>query len=338
MAQSQETKMTMHDRLFKEFFRRFLERFMWVFYPEKAARLDWSQLRFVPQEQIINFPGQAMRITDVAAVVPIIDVDEPALRTSVDDNIDKRDNKKDDEKQTGAKEEFIILHIDAEANKPKPIPKRMHEYYSLFRVMDNKPVLPIALLIRGRSTKAGVPQVSDDDGHKMQVYTERLWGRELLRFHYYEIVLQDLLSEEYLGKNDPVAAALATLMKHPKELSAFIKSRSLDIIAASGELSVGDKRFLGDFVQEYLPDEEVQGGTEEIMKQLAEHKLLFSERVAVEAQQNFLIELLLEKFHEVADDLLERIRRIEDSEILTNIGKQLFVINSPDDLQLPEPA
>ena len=125
MAQSQSREYVAHDRLIKEFFRRFLERFMWLFYEEKAARLDWSQLEFIDKELIINLPGQAMRITDVVVRVPVKASVETTLQTTVDEN--KREPKNQDEDGESDKEvndtpepkaELIIVHIDAEANKP----------------------------------------------------------------------------------------------------------------------------------------------------------------------------------------------------------------------------
>jgi len=60
---------TLHDRLFKEFLHRFLPQFMQLFFPEQAARLDFSTVRFADKEIVINFPEQELRITDIVAEV-----------------------------------------------------------------------------------------------------------------------------------------------------------------------------------------------------------------------------------------------------------------------------
>ena len=194
---------------------------------------------------------------------------------------------------------MILVHIDVEANKPKPVPHRMHEYYSLYRIIENKPVLPIALITKGRSTKPEVKPEKDRDSNQIQVYTERLWEEELLRFRYYEIVLQDLLSEEYLDLNDPVAAALAVLMEHPEEVSALIKKRSLETILGDEGISDGDKHFLERFVHQYVPNETVRGGSEEIMKYLEDSQLSSWERlerrVEIESKQNVALDILQQK-------------------------------------------
>ncbi|MEM7532000.1 MAG: hypothetical protein AAF639_07485 [Chloroflexota bacterium] len=170
MAESQHSEYIAHDRLIKEFFQRFLERFMWLFYVAKAKRFDWPKLQFIDKEQIINQPGRALRITDVAATIPLKDTEKPAFRTSVEDNIVRRKGK-DKKKKSEPKEEVILLHVDAEANKPKPVPNRMFEYYSLYRVTQDKPVLPIALIMKGRSYKKEVEPETDRDKSQMRTYT-----------------------------------------------------------------------------------------------------------------------------------------------------------------------
>ncbi|MEM7536212.1 MAG: hypothetical protein AAF639_28775 [Chloroflexota bacterium] len=153
------------------------------------------------------------------------------------------------------------------------------------------------------------------------------------------------MSEEYLDLNDPVAAALAVLMKHPKELSALIKKRSLDIITLNDDVSEGDKHFLEGFVHEYVPNAAIQGGTEEIMEQLEEYQLTYRERLErelqqfkLEFQQSAIIKVLTTRFQEVASDILDIIKSIEDMNLLEKLLLQSALIQSLDELALPEPA
>ncbi len=46
-----------HDRRFKEFLQRFLPQFLKLFFPEQAARLDFTTLVFLDKELIVNLPG-----------------------------------------------------------------------------------------------------------------------------------------------------------------------------------------------------------------------------------------------------------------------------------------
>ena len=100
---AEDKPVTLHDRIFKEFLERFLPDFMRIFFPTEAARLDFSTTNFLRQELVITLPGQVLRITDVVAEVKTLD-GEP---------------------------ETIIVHLEVEANKPKPVPQRMFDYYAL---------------------------------------------------------------------------------------------------------------------------------------------------------------------------------------------------------------
>ena len=118
-TQSTTQKRTLHDRLFKEFLQRFLPQFLELFFPAEAALLDLSTLNFFDKELIINLPNQALRITDIVAEVTTYQGDD----------------------------EIIIVHVDVEASRKKPLPRRMFEYYGLLRLIHQKPVLPIALVL-----------------------------------------------------------------------------------------------------------------------------------------------------------------------------------------------
>ena len=71
---------------------------------------------------------------------------------------------------------MIIVHIEIEGNDPKPLPKRMFDYYALVRILNQKVVLPIALVL--------APGVG---GLKWRLDQEQLWGRELIRFRYGQV-------------------------------------------------------------------------------------------------------------------------------------------------------
>lgn len=335
-------KYTAHDRLFKEFLHRFLPEFTALFFPDKAARLDFSDIKFSQQEQLINVPGQKLRITDVVAEVGLKENETAALRTS---HVDKRykrkksgveSNTEDDQVDHEEKEtEIIVVHVDVEANRPKSIPHRMFVYYSLLRVLKNRPVLPIALLSRGGS---GTPE-SGTIG--LQTYTEHLWDEELVKFRYYQVELRDLKSEDYLQLNDPVAACLAVLMQHPEDENAAIKKRSYDIIKESN-LSDGDKVFLAHVVNTYLSNAKIKKGTEEIMEQLMEYEKTWLEMTMDQGRilgyQEMLIKLLRLKFEELSNKFVDRIKAIEDTNVLDDLAAQVLFVQSLDELTLPEVA
>lgn len=74
---------------------------MQLFFPEQAARLNFSTLRFMDKELVINFPKQVLRISDLVAEV-----------------------------QTWQGEtETILVHIEVEGRDKRALPQRMSEYY-----------------------------------------------------------------------------------------------------------------------------------------------------------------------------------------------------------------
>lgn len=122
---SDEASRTLHDRLFKEFLQRFLPSFLRAFLPREAAQLNFDTLEFRKQELIVNFPQQMLRITDTVAEVRTL-AGEP---------------------------EVIIVHVEVEARYKEQLAQRMFEYYSLLSLMEDKPVLPVAIVLKRAVTK-----------------------------------------------------------------------------------------------------------------------------------------------------------------------------------------
>ncbi len=225
-----EIPRTLHDRLFKEFLHRFLPEFMHLFFPAEAARLDFHTLRFLEQELVFNLPGQTLRITDVVAEV---------------------------ETRSG-EAEVVLVHVEVEAGRKGTLSQRMLEYYVLLRLLRHKRVLPIALVL-----------LPNAGGLGWNRYTEELFGHTLLDFHHAQVGLRDLSSEAYLALDDPVAAALAALMTPQQTEPARVKLAAWRTVQQSG-LGEGDKLFLMNLVQTYLPQEALANAEEAVMQELAE--------------------------------------------------------------------
>lgn len=310
---SEDKSYTLHDRLFKEFFHRFLREFMEIFFPKEAARLDFSTLSFLRQELAINLPKQVLRITDVVAEINTLD----------------------------GKPEAIILHIDVEANKPKPLPKRMFDYYVLLRLLLLKQVLPIALLLK-----------SSAGGLKWRTYREQLFDHELVRFRYGQVGLRGLKCAEYLALNHPVAATLAVLMKLENESTAEVKLKALEIVVAS-HLTDGDKLFLIHVIDTYMPTERMFDAREEVMRTLAAVETTWVEKALQEGRQEgwqegrqegqqdgmrtlILLQLSF-KFGELPAEFVARLNATTDPEVFTQISRQLLTAQTLADITLPNP-
>lgn len=264
--ESEETQgsRTLHDRLFKEFLHRFLPDFLWVFFPAEAERLNFATLRFLDKELIINFPEQELRITDVVAEVETWD----------------------------GVPEAIILHVEVEARDKQTLAQRMNEYYVLLRILRQKPVLPLALVL-----------LPGAGGLIWQSYTENIFGHEILHFQYGQVGVRDLSGQTYLQENSPVAAALTVLMRPEGESQAWLKLLALQKVVDSN-LSDGDKLFLVEFMNTYAPTGELFDPREEIMEKLATVEQTWGERLRaegveagkIELQQQTLLRLLQWRF------------------------------------------
>ncbi len=289
---------TLHDRIFKEFLHRFFREFLELFFPEEAAHLNFETLTFLDQELVINLPNQTLRITDVVAEVETL----------------------------SGEGEVILVHIEVEAGRKRSLPQRVFEYYALLRLLRQKRVLPLALVLQ--------PQAG---GLKRQLYIETLFGQELVRFSYGQVGLRDLPSEAYLVRGEPVAAALAALMKPEAESKAAVKLAGLRTVIESG-LSLGDKRFLVDVIETYLPRTDIilEGG--DLMDTIAETELLWSERIEregqLQGQRKLLAHLLETKFGDLPPDVITKLEAIEDEVLLQQLSEQLLTATTLAEISL----
>jgi hypothetical protein len=293
-----------HDRIFKEFLRRFLPEFLTLFFPKEAARLEFSTLIFLDKELVINLPELPVRITDVIAEV----------------------HRKDGES------EVIIVHVEVEARNKRRLPRRMFEYYSLLRLSRQKPVLPLALVL-----------IPNAGGLKWQAYSETLFEHELLRFIYGQVGLRDLPGEIYVSQGNPVAAALAVLMEPIDDLRgealAQFKLQALRTVVDS-DLTEGDRSFLMSVVETYLPQSRIPADLRgEVMEALPEIELMWHERIELEGElkgkREMLLSLLEEKFGSLPQDVIDNIEAVNDLDILDFIGRQLLTANSLNEIMIP---
>ncbi|MCE7981626.1 MAG: hypothetical protein DYG89_10560 [Caldilinea sp. CFX5] len=307
MAKRKEKPQTSHDRLFKEFLERFLPDFLRLFFPEEAARLDFSTLHFPRQELLVNVPRQLLRITDVVGEV----------------------------KTFAGEPELIIVHVEIEGNDPKPLPKRMFDYYALMRILQQKPVLPLALVFA-----YGV------GGLKWRTYQEKLWGRELVRFRYGQVGLRALDSEEYQSQNNPIAATLAVLMKRRGRSKAQVKLTALQTVVNSN-LTEGDKLFLINMVETYLPQQEVFDAREEVMQALQAIEQTWMDKILEKGQQQghqqgqqegmrtLLLLMLSSKFGPLPQPIVDQLNAIDDTAVFANLSQQLLTATRLDEISFP---
>ncbi len=320
-----------HDKLFKEFMRRFLGTFMWLFFPEEWAQLDFSTVEFIEQEFNINLPNIGPQAADVVAKVKTRDGEE--TRT-------------------------IILHIEVEAymDSWRVIGRRMHDYYVLIRLRENADVLPILLILK----RGG-------DTARWRYYTEELLGHTLVQFKYGQIGLPKMAADESFISTNAVAAALAVLMEHGEMSPWELKFKSLSSIA-NDDIDERDRHFLMSMVDRYMPDQELPTPDEVMDMSYAENvqelrdtaftlawdeAMALGQKVGLEkgleeglekglekgleegllkGRQLVLLDLMNAKFGVVADLIIQQLSKIEDEEKLKQLGRAILIAESLDDL------
>lgn len=299
---------TLHDRIFKEFLHRFLPEFLRLFFPEEAARLDFRTLTFLDQELLINLPEQVLRVPDFVAEVLTLD----------------------------GESEAILVHVEVEGRDRRSLAQRMFEYYSLLRILRQKKVLPLALVLQ--------PQAG---GLGWQVYQETLFGRTLLEFHYGQVGLRDLHSEDYLGQQNPVAATLAALMQPAHLHPAEVKLAGLQGVIAS-DLTEGDKLFLIDVIETYLPREQLPDAGAKIMEMIVETELTWGERHQlkgklegelegeIKGKIEILLRMLRHKFGLLPEAFVQELTAIDDPDVLDELSDQVLTAVTLNDITLPK--
>src|SRR4051812_40936414 len=95
-----------HDQLFKELLQAFFREFMELFFPNVAARLDFSRVTFLDKEMFTDLPRGDQREADLVAQVYTLE----------------------------GQPEIILTHIEVEARRRSSFPERMSEYYWMLKL------------------------------------------------------------------------------------------------------------------------------------------------------------------------------------------------------------
>lgn len=166
-----------HDQIFKDLLRAFFAKFLDLFFPRVAARLDLQQVAFLEKELFTDIPEGSLRETDLLAQVP------------------RRDSEP----------ELVLIHIEVESARRQAFRRRMFEYYALLRLRQKKRVFPVVVYL-----------VPGAGGITVETYTERFFEddeQEILSFRYHCVGLPDLAADDYQELDNPLAPALSALMK-----------------------------------------------------------------------------------------------------------------------------
>jgi len=293
---------SLHDQVFKDLIGRFLPDFLTLVAPEPAGRLDLSDWKLLDKEVFTDWPKGRRRDLDFLAGVPLAGGGGTAL-----------------------------VHVEIEARSRRDVGFRLARYHMQIRLRHGRPVLPILVCLRG-----GKPGI-----HFESMIGAEL-GPEIVRFNYYSFGLARSRAEEYLAKDQPLAWALAALMKRPRSMSrAEHKMACLRRINAA-PLDGLSNFLLANCVETYLQltgrdaEEmkvlEAQGGTEEV--RVMRRKLTWAEQIFEEGVRKTLLRQLGLRFGPLSDEVKRRVEEIHSVERLNLMADQILVARSLEEMGL----
>jgi hypothetical protein len=305
------TEPTPHDQLFKDILRAFFREFMELFFPNAAARLDFSTAVFLDKEVFTDLPTGRQRTLDLVAQARTLD----------------------------GERELILIHVEVESRKQgKSFRQRMLRYYMMLHLRYNLPVLPVVIYL---SRGAG--------GWGTEVYEQSLFGKQVLRFEYWRVGVSDLPAEEYLQSNNPLAYGLAALMRPGERHPAELKVECLLRIARA-LMDEARKALLVNCVETYLQlDAREQALYEELVeqpkqKEVKEMLTVYEQRGitigeqrgiaigAVRGKRDATLRLLRKKFGALPKAVESRIQAMETEAELDTLFDAALAARSLDDL------
>jgi predicted transposase YdaD len=311
---------SLHDQVFKDLIRTFLPDFLTLVAPEPAGRLDLSRWTLLDKETFTDWPKGRRRELDLLAEVPFAD---GSGRTA-------------------------LIHVEIEARSRREIGPRLAGYYMQTRLRHGRTVLPFAVCLRRGRPGVHLDVVVDDE-----------LGPEIGCFHYYCFGLERSRAEDYLAKDQPLAWALAALMRSETLSRAQHKMACLKKIAAA-HLDELRSFLLGNCVETYLQlngqdAEELEalqanGNAEEVRVM----RMTWAEQLKQEGRETgvvmgvemgkregleqgvrqTLLRQLGARFGPLSDDVKRRVEAIRSVERLNQMAEQILVARSLEEMGL----
>jgi hypothetical protein len=302
--------LTSHDQLAKDLFQTFFSGFLRLAAPEAAARLRLDEAVFLDKQAFTDWPQGDRREMDLLVEVPA--------------------------KEDGAR---ILIHVEIEAEARADMADRFWRYYMQLRLRHNLSIVPVLTNLKG-----GRP------GAHYELLVEGFEELETARFRYRVFNLSGCRAEEYLALAEPLAWALAALMRRGRWSRAEHKIECLRRIAGA-DLSGSHRWLLGNWVETYLQLDERETAEYARLCELTVNQevrvmeMTWAERMeekytqkgieqGLEALRRVVLRLLSQRFGSVPETVRRRVEKIEAMEPLENLHERALEVKSIEDLGL----
>ena len=164
-----------NDKLFKTAIRDFLGDLLELVDPELAAELDLAAPEFQPPEVFKDFQKHGHRVPDLVA------------RVSTREGTPR----------------MVLVHVEVEGRFRQETEQRLRRYALHLELEFGYPVITVVVYLKG-GPKQGV---------ELRKVSTVIGQREINSFSYVAFSLSRSLAEEYVNRPQPLAAALAALMR-----------------------------------------------------------------------------------------------------------------------------
>lgn len=311
--------MTSHDQLAKELFQTFFAGLVRLAAPDVAVQLRLDEAEFLNQQMFTDWPEGDRREVDLLASVPTVE-------------------------ESGGR---VLIHVEVEAQARSRMRKRVWQYSMQIRLRFDLPVLSILINLRGG--RAGV---------RRERLRERFGDEEAVRFQYRAFSLSGCQAAEYLALPEPLAWALAALMRPGTWSRAEQKIECLRRVAAA-DLPARSRLLLGNWIETYIQLDERDAAEYDRLRSLASNEevktmeLTWAERMelqgvekgmekgleqgltaGIQALRQVVVRLLGRRFGPVPETVQRKVEAIDSMESLGSLAEKVLEVESIEEMGL----
>ena len=303
-----------HDLVLKTVFHHFLGDLLELVEPQFADRVDLTSVDFLEQESFSDFPGGTRQQADLVA------------------RLTSRDGEG----------RIVLVQTEVEGRFRSAMDERGFYYYLYLRAKYRVPVLLVVVFLQGGKV-----------GLTMRRFVDRAEVVEVCRFRYVAFFLGQNRAEDFVDRPQPLAPALAALMRSDWDPVR----KKLRCLRAISRADVDDARrfLLAKVVDIYveLDEAEAERYAAEVAKEdneeVREMVITWEETIAaseargeargLEAMRNSILRVLDRRLGSVPSDLRQKLDGIGSVERLEEILDQALTVSSVEELGLePEPS
>jgi hypothetical protein len=305
-----------HDQHFKQLLQTCFGDLVRIVAPRVAPKLRLDRPTFLESELFTDVPDGEHRRLDLVAQVP----------------------------SSRGDPELVLVHVEVEAQARRRMGLRLFEYAMQLWLRHRRPIVPIVVYLRG-----GKPDVT------RQTERIKVFGRILMTFRYLAFGLSPSQAADYLKRPEPLAWALAALMRHRGLSPAQHRLACLRPTAAA-KIDDARKFLLLNFVETYVSlDDSEQEEYETLLRDernrevaiMAEltlttnadslahkHYVEGLEKGREHGQRELLLHLLTRRFGPLPEAARQRVQALTSSEELSRLAERVLDARSLDDLGL----